>query len=223
MKPTDKRALGMLRRRSVWLPTWKGWLLILAVAGAAGYGMLKGIHPFLAVDAPVPATVMVVEGWIPMPALEAAAKRFRAGDYEMICTVGCLNAGEKPGSRRGDAIVVADQFLEMGIPQDQVHAVPSGYPDRDRTYTSASVLREWFEARGSLPDSLDVVTEGVHSRRSRLLFQSAFGDGVDVGVISLPDPDYPAARWWRYSEGVRSVLSEGVGYLYARFLFRPER
>ena len=163
---------------------------------------------------------MVVEGWIPMPALKAAADRFRAEGYEMLCTVGGPFPGEPPDSPRNDAVIVADQFLEMGIPAEKVHAIPSGAPERDRTYTSAAVLRGWFEQRGGLPARLNVVTQGPHSRRSRLLFQAAFGDEVEVGVISIPDPDYDATKWWNYSEGVKKVLSEGAAYLYARFLFR---
>jgi len=67
--------------------------------------------------------------------------------------------------------------------------------------------------------SFDVVTQDAHARRTRLLFQKAFGNGVSVGIISIPNPDYDAKRWWRYSEGVREVIGEGIAYIYARFFF----
>jgi hypothetical protein len=220
-KARDRRCLGLLRRRHLWLPTWRGWLVLVVLSILAGYGGLRCIHPFLAVDAPVAARVMVVEGWIPMPALKAAADRFRAEGYETLCTVGGPQPGEPPDSLRNDAVIVADQFLEMGIPAAKVHAVPSGAPKRDRTYTSAAVLRGWFVQQGELPAGFNVVTQGVHSRRSRLLFQKAFGDEVEIGVIAAPDPDYDASKWWNYSEGVKEVLSEGAAYLYARLWFRP--
>jgi hypothetical protein len=35
------------------------------------------------------------------------------------------------------------------------------------------------------------------------------------------NPDYDASRWWRFSEGVREVLSKEVAYLYAEFLLWP--
>ena len=38
-----------------------------------------------------------------------------------------------------------------------------------------------------------------------------------LGVIAVPDPDYDARHWWRYSEGVKDVISEGAAYLYAKF------
>jgi len=65
------------------------------------------------------------------------------------------------------------------------------------------------------------MTLGPHARRSRLLFQKAFGKEVKVGVISVEDRDYDPAHWWRSSEGVREVLGEAIAYFYAKFFFSP--
>jgi uncharacterized SAM-binding protein YcdF (DUF218 family) len=62
---------------------------------------------------------------------------------------------------------------------------------------------------------IDVVTEDLHARRTRLLFQKALGDKVAVGVIAIPNPDYDAKHWWRYSAGVKDVVSEAAAYVYA--------
>ena len=42
-----------------------------------------------------------------------------------------------------------------------------------------------------------------------------------VGIIAVPNPDYDSKHWWRYSEGVKDVISEGAAYVYARFFFWP--
>jgi uncharacterized SAM-binding protein YcdF (DUF218 family) len=68
---------------------------------------------------------------------------------------------------------------------------------------------------------IDVVTEDVHARRTRLLFQKAFGKDVQVGIIGVANVDYPANRWWHYSQGLKNVVSEFAAYLYARLLFFP--
>ena len=44
-----------------------------------------------------------------------------------------------------------------------------------------------------------------------------------MGIISVENREYDPKRWWKYSEGVREVIGEGVGYVYARFLFHPEQ
>jgi hypothetical protein len=188
------------------------------------YGAVHWVHSFLAINAPVEARVMVVEGWIPMSALTFAADQYRKQGYDMICTVGCLKPGESSEGIGNDAIIVADQFLEMGIPKEQVHAVPSGFPERDRTFTSARVLKAWFDESIGVPSSLNVVTMGVHSRRSRMLFETAFAGKADVGVISCPELDYDSSRWWNSSEGVKEVVTEVIAYCYARFflLFRSD-
>jgi hypothetical protein len=67
-------------------------------------------------------------------------------------------------------------FLEIGLHLEQVEAVSSGVPRRDRTYTAAVALRERLRERGISVKGLNVITEGVHSRRSRLMFEKAFGD-----------------------------------------------
>ena len=93
--------------------------------------------------------------------------------------------------------------------------------DRDRTYGSAVALRNWFRDHNMVVSGIDVVTEDVHARRTRLLFQKALGKDVQVGIIAVANVDYPANRWWHYSQGVKNVVSEFAAYLYARFLFFP--
>ena len=96
--------------------------------------------------------------------------------------------------------------------------VPSRVMDRDRTYGSAVALRKWFGEHNTPVSGINVVTEDVHARRTRLLFQKALGDKVSVGVIAIQNPDYDARRWWRYSTGLKEVVSEVAAYVYARLL-----
>ena len=67
---------------------------------------------------------------------------------------------------------------------------------------------------------IDVVSFGVHARRTWFLFEKAF-PSVDVGIIAIRPNSYDTSRWWLFSEGVRSVIAESVAYLYARFIFSP--
>ena len=71
--------------------------------------------------------------------------------------------------------------------------------------------------------SLNVLTEDLHERRTQLLYQKKFGQNVSIGIIAVPNPDYDAPHWWRYSEGVEDVVKEGVAYLYARLFFFPPK
>ena len=64
-----------------------------------------------------------------------------------------------------------------------------------------------------------VATQWPYARRSRLLYQKAFGDSYMVGIIALRNLEYDPAHWWRTSEGGREVIGESIVYLYARFFF----
>ena len=69
--------------------------------------------------------------------------------------------------------------------------------------------------------SINVLTEGAHARRTRLLYQKAFDQNVTVGIIAVSNPDYNPKQWWRYSDGVREVIGESIAYIYAKFFFYP--
>ena len=115
----------------------------------------------------------------------------------------------------------AELLKKWGLPDERLQMVPSRVMDRDRTYGSAVALRNWFRDHNMAVSSIDVVTEDLHARRTRLLFQKALGDKVAVGVIAIPNPDYDANHWWSYSEGVKDVVSETFAYIYARLFFIP--
>ena len=123
----------------------------------------------------------------------------------------------------GDSIAIeaAKRLKWLGLPADLVQAVPAHIKYRNRTFQSAMALKKWIEENHVPMKSFNLVTVGPHSRRSRMLFQEAFGDDVNVGIISVENREYDTKRWWKYSEGVKEVIGEGVGYVYARFFFHP--
>ena len=119
------------------------------------------------------------------------------------------------------ASVAAESLKKFGVPDDLVQMVPSRVIARERTYSSAVALRDWFREHNMPVHSFNVLTEDAHARRTRLLYEKAFGKNVAVGVIAVSNPDYNPEDWWRYSDGVREVIGESIAYIYARFFFYP--
>jgi uncharacterized SAM-binding protein YcdF (DUF218 family) len=185
--------------------------------------MVLEVHPFLAETHRVDSKSLVVEGWIHEYAIQSAAKEFKGDHYERVFTTG--GPVEGSGSYTSDAYTLASvgagRLRKFGVPVESLQMVPSRVMDRDRTYGSAVALRNWLNGHNVTLHSINVLTEGAHARRTRLLFQKAFGDDVKVGVISVSSPDYDATHWWRYSEGVREIIGESIAYIYARFFFHP--
>ena len=214
---------GLFDRRERWSLSWRGRLIVTSAILLVSALVLKGLYPFLAITHRVDANILVVEGWIHDYAIRAAVKEFRSNRYEYVFTTGGPVAGT--GGYINDfmtsASVGAELLKKNGLANESVQMVPSRVMDRDRTYGSAVALRNWFHEHNMAVSRINIVTEDVHARRTRLLFQKAFGKDVQVGIIAVANVDYPANRWWHYSQGLKEVVSEFAAYLYSRLFFWP--
>jgi uncharacterized SAM-binding protein YcdF (DUF218 family) len=222
--PSNQKILGLFSRRERWGLSRRGGCALVALALAGGLGWVWNVHSFLAPTRRTDAKILVVEGWVHEYAIAAGAQEFAAGHYEKIYTTGGPITGTDGATNvfNTSASVGAERLLHCGVAAESVQLVPAHVVGRDRTYTSAIALRNWLREHQIAVQKINVLTEDCHARRTRLLFQKAFGEAVTVGIIAVPNPDYDPAHWWRYSEGVREILGESIAYLYARILFHPD-
>ncbi len=214
---------GLVTRRDRWGLSWRGYGLLLVVLLLVVLVILFLLYPFLAITARVDTKILVVEGWVPEFAVNAAVNEFRSGSYTIIYTTGgpVTGMGGYTNDYNTSASVAAGRLKAAGLSSETIMMVPARVTERDRTFAAARALRNWLLDHGPLPASINVLTAEAHSRRTRFLFQKAFGRDVSVGVISVANPDYDPHLWWKYSEGVREVLSEAIAYLYAVVFFHP--
>jgi hypothetical protein len=91
----------------------------------------------------------------------------------------------------------------------------------DRTYNSAIKLKRYLAEVHRDIKAINLISQGVHGARSRLLFRVALGDSIDVGIISVQSTYYTDQNWWRSSKGFREVMNEAFGYFYVTLFFRP--
>jgi hypothetical protein len=182
------------------------------------------LYPFLAVTDRVSSQYVVAEGWLEAPELRVAAGEFARRGYIKIITSGGRVMNEWTPD---DSVTYADwgasKLERIGVPTNLIQRVPCFISHRDRTYNSALAVKNWFTVNHIPIQRLDVFTEGAHARRTRLLYQKAFGDDVQIGIIAIQDPKFDPHSWWRTSEGVREVVGEAIAYLYARFFFHPSK
>jgi hypothetical protein len=220
---SSQKLWGILSRKERWGLSWRGWLILVLLGFSTAVFLLLNIQPFLAENHRVDANILVVEGWIHPYAIQASIEEFKTRSYQRVFTTGGPVEGN--GGYINDyftsASVAAESLKKFGIRDDLVQMVPSRVIARERTYSSAVALRDWFREHNTPVHSFNVLTEDAHARRTRLLYQKAFGKNVAVGVIAVFNPDYDPTQWWRYSEGVREVIGESIAYIYARFFFYP--
>jgi uncharacterized SAM-binding protein YcdF (DUF218 family) len=225
MYQKHQRLWRTFTRKERWGLSLRGWLAVIAVMILTIVFCSGRIYPFLAVTHRVNANVLVVEGWTHEYAIRAAVQEFRRTSYQGVFATGgpVEGTGGYTNDYNTSASVGAELLKKSGLSDESVQMVPSRVMDRDRTYSSAIALRNWFGKHQMPVHSVNVITENVHARRTRLLFEKALGPEISVGIIAVPSPDYDSKYWWRYSEGVKDVSGETVCYLYARLFFYPPK
>ena len=219
------KCFGLFTRKERWGFSWRGIFIFALVSLAVVYLLVIQVHSYLAVTDRVNANYLVVEGWTHSFAARAAAAEFKSGNYQKVFVTGLPveGSGDYDGNDSDtEAYVGAGLVKRAGIPEEFIQRVPRRKVDRDRTYGSALALRAWIEEHGLHIQSINIVTEAPHARRTRYLFQKALGPDVKVGIIAAQNPDYDPRRWWRYSEGVRETIGESIAWLYAALIFHPE-
>lgn len=211
---------GLFQRRECLVPTRRGCFLLVLIVSVLSLTLAKGVHPFLAVNDPVYGGALVVEGWMPEYAFDEAIADFRQHHYtKLYVTGGPLAQGSLLSEYRTYAELGATIIIRKGLATEFVEAVPAPDVEKDRTYASAIALKNWLHQHDGSPKNYHVISQGVHARRTRLLFEKALGDTVNVGITAIVDQDYDPARWWGSSAGVRTVIGETIAYAYARLLF----
>jgi hypothetical protein len=219
-----KAFYGIFVRKERWGLSWRGRLGTAAFILFAGILILLEIHPFLAVTHREDSKILVVEGWVHQFVIDAAVKEFKTGHYDRVFVTGgpVIGTGGYSNDYNTEASVGADLLRTAGIPDKCLQMVPSRVWNRNRTYYSAVALRDWFSSHNLQVTNMNVLTEESHARRTWLLFSEAFGKDARVGIISIPNPDFDATHWWRYSDGVRDTSAEALAYIYAKFFFWPK-
>jgi DUF218 domain len=200
------------RRRSVPLPTWRSWIVIISGAGVLAWWLVSQLHGWLAVVDPLgEAPYIVVEGWAPDYVLERAVNDAEALGVKRIFTTGMpLEKGSFLSEFRDEAHVSAATLAEMGIEPQLICPAPAASARTERTRAMAAALKRVLDAE-NIPTAerrLNLYTLGTHGRRSRRIFQETLGSTWKVGVISVPHHEYEASTWYRQSAGAKTVIVE---------------
>ncbi len=204
------------------LPTLPGLLLLLALGSLGAILIVRGWAGFLSQNRPVGHGVLVVEGWVSGDSLNVAAKLARSGVYDAVVVSGgpvedvLRDCGFMTYAERA-----AFGLKKFGLGTARLIVASAPASAQDRTYRSSVSVRQALEKEKLKVVALDVFSSGPHARRTRNLYQLAFGDNVDVGVISAAPADYDMTYWWITSAGVKEVLAETVAYLWTQCCFYP--
>jgi hypothetical protein len=205
-------------KKQVYIPTALGWLLLAGGLVVLCFFGVVNTYSFLAYNHPNRADVFIIEGWVPDDVLEQSLAPSEEGRGRLFLTTGGpLEVGSELSRYRTYAELTAARLVKLGIEEKQVVAVPNQAVDKDRTYAAALEVKNWLRSNPGVSRAT-LITKGPHARRSFVTFKRVLPSTVELGVCAVPPRDYDPQRWWASSEGFRTVVSEGIAYLYARFI-----
>lgn len=181
----------------------------------------KNIALYLALNKPNNGQYLVVEGWQSEQSLLQALNTFREGSYQYLITTGGPDTRTVDPRYKSFAEKSAAFLLSQGIDSKKLVIVSAPASAQNRTFLSAVMVRDWFALQNILPVSIDVFTEGVHAKRTRILYRKAFGSMAEIGIYASAPENYGLRSWWETSSGAKSVITEVVGMLWVTCCFTP--
>jgi hypothetical protein len=210
--------IKLLQRQQMWTLTIEGWVIAIAFTIILFLFAITHIQAFLAVTSPVKADILIVEGWMDDNGLKQALAEFEQGSYRQIITTGIpLQKGYYLSEYKDFANLAAATLEAMGVDKSKIIPIPTPGVLKDRTHASVLELDKWLVNSQSKIESINLFSDNVHSRRSWMIYKKVLEPKIKVGVIAAENFSYNPKRWWGSSEGVRTVLSEAIGYIYALF------
>lgn len=208
----------LFQRRTVWWPTFLGWIgLMIVVIGPGVLWWFFGEN-FLATTKREPAEILVVEGWIGINGIQAAKAEFERGGYTYVLTTGGVAYNNWDRTRWDYAEAGRQLLVRAGLPAEKIITAQALETEDHRTFKSAITSWRALNAKGIHPQSLNIFSVGAHARRSRLVFAKVYGSEVKVGMIAWTQYDYAVEPWWHSSERADAFIKETVGYLFELLL-----
>jgi hypothetical protein len=207
--------IGEDRRRSL----CRKWVL-LGIISAVLIFVVMSVHDFLAVSNPAGEGVLVVEAWIPAQTLAESVRVFNSRHYSYFVIVGGPIQGVGTNSYRPTTYVdlAAERLKKLGFDTKKLVKISvPGVSVGRRTLTSATAVERWLSSSEIAVCCVDVVTVGVHARKSWILFRHALGAGYRVGIIAGAPTSYNRTFWFFSTRGTWNVVRNLAGYVYSKF------
>lgn len=205
--------------------TWFSWVLFITTILLVFTVFIRNIVPFLSREEQQDAVIMVVEGYIPDYAYPEIIETFYRDNYDLIITTGTTyDQGFYISDIETAAELIALSLRALGFDTTKIRMVPVPPGTHvNRTYNSAAVTYRYIQQNIPQTKAINIISLGVHARRSLYLFEKVYEPQIEVGNIVIPHVAVNRLDWYKSSRGFRSVINEMIAYVYVRFFFWPPK
>jgi len=211
----------LIKKQHIHLPTPLGLILITLVFLITSIFILKNLANYLAEQQPINQGILVVEGWLNNEALLSAVTQYQTNPYQQLITTGGLIKGRQNTVYKTYAESAAAFLQNNGINKDKITALATPESAQNRTFLSAVIVRDWLIDKKQSTTEIDVFSGAVHARRTRVLYEMAFSDRYEIGIIAAKPSEYTLQQWWQTSVGAKAVITEFVGLIWVKCCFYP--
>lgn len=214
----------IIKKTYCYRPTILGFIIFLIFILVIARLSLPRFHSFLYKENPIESGNMVLEGWVSTYALPDFVKHYKEKGYKNLIVTGIpMTQYEYASDYNYTSQATIQALIHYGFTDTIYEAAIPQNVYQDRTYSTAVVAKSIFEQHPEWGKSFNIYSMGVHSRRTALLFEKAFGKNYNIGIISHNDRTYIGNMWWRSSVGFRTVTNEILAFFYAKFIFSPKK
>ena len=212
----------LFKRKTCWRPTLLGLLIIFLSFVIIIRISLVQIYSFLAINKPIESQTMIIEGWAPTYVIKEAVTFYKENNYKRLIVTGIPITNYEfisPYKNTAEATILAIRYHGFS---DTIYLadIPTNV-FVDRTFHTAVASKIIFD-KNNWPKNFNIYSVGVHARRSRLMFQKAFGSDYEIGIIAPRDRTFLPKAWWKSSKGFRNVSNEFVATVFVSLFFHPD-
>jgi len=203
--------------------TFTGWLVLLLLVVLVFRIWLGTVCRWLSLNHPVKAKTLVVEGWIEDYALKNALQFYEENNYKHLIVTGLpITQWHDYVTYKNTAEGAIAVMKGYGFQDTIYQAVIPLSVTINRTYNTAVATRLLFEKHPEFGKAFNIYSVGVHTRRTHLLFERAFGEDYNIGILADTDRTFDPKYWWHSSKGFRNVSNEFVAFNYVWAFFHPD-
>ena len=150
---------------------------------------------------------IIVDKKIPIPYL------FHS-DYDMLKLDGKLRFRNNLTTT---AQMARSKLISLGVDSARIIAVSSARTGINRTLTSALAFRAWLKEGKIHPAGINIISLGIHARRTWMTYNKVLHEKYKTGIISVPDREGNIPPVKRYLK----TLREALGIIYYWFILLP--
>lgn len=208
--------MKLLKPRTIWLPTWQGWILFLLIFIGFSIFFFLNAHRFLAVTNRVAdADILVVEDWMADVFVQAAAREFKERNYQYLLVSGVSeDKGTKDRPSKNSKSKAFMRLVSLGIPQNQIMECATPETPNHRSAAMARSVGKTLRQNGIISKGVNILAPATHARKTWLVHRRALGTAVPVGIIAVAPGIYDPDRWWMNSQSAKWVITNYAGLIY---------